>query len=92
MNHDGMAFFPLPRGSRAADHGLLAVNFEYTDDNLLTREGMEPWTAEKVRKSQAAHGIGVFEVATTSGSTAAPGARWPTRATAAASPPTRPSS
>ena len=62
MNHDGLAFFPLPRGSRSADHGLLAVNFEYTDDNLLTTEGMEPWTADKVRKSQAAHGIGVFEV------------------------------
>jgi secreted PhoX family phosphatase len=62
MNHDGMAYFPLPRGSRTADRGLLAVNFEYTDDNLLTGEGMEPWTADKVRKSQAAHGIGVFEV------------------------------
>jgi secreted PhoX family phosphatase len=75
MNHDGMAFFPLPRGSLAADRGLLAVNFEYTDDNLLTTEGMEPWTAEKVSKSQAAHGIGVFEVSFGAG---ADGARWRT--------------
>jgi secreted PhoX family phosphatase len=75
MNHDGMAFFPLPRGSLAADRGLLAVNFEYTDDNLLTTEGMEPWTADKVSKSQAAHGIGVFEVSFGAGGD---GARWRT--------------
>ena len=62
MNHDGMAFFPLPAGSARSDHGLLAVNFEYTDDNLLTTEGMEPWTAEKTQKSKNAHGVGVFEV------------------------------
>jgi uncharacterized protein len=62
MNHDGMAFFPLPAGSGRSDQGLLAVNFEYTDDNLLTPEGMEPWTAEKAAKSKNAHGLGVFEV------------------------------
>jgi secreted PhoX family phosphatase len=30
MHHDGMHFFPLPRGSNSSIHGLLAVNFEYT--------------------------------------------------------------
>jgi uncharacterized protein len=62
MHHDGMGFFPLPAGSGGSDRGLLAVNFEYTDDNLLTSEGMEPWTAEKAQKSKNAHGLGVFEV------------------------------
>jgi secreted PhoX family phosphatase len=38
------------------------VNHEYTDDGLLHVGGMEPWTAEKVRKSQAAHGVSVIEV------------------------------
>jgi len=62
MFHDGMEYFPLPKGSQASDHGLIAINFEYTDDNLLTPEGMEPWTAEKAQKSKNAHGIGVYEV------------------------------
>ena len=48
MHHDGLHFFPLPRGARESEHGLLAVNHEYTDDGLLHADGMEPWTAAKV--------------------------------------------
>jgi secreted PhoX family phosphatase len=62
MFHDGMAFFPLPRGGRSATHGLLAINFEYTDDNLLSPDGMATWTAEKVQKSKNAHGFGIIEI------------------------------
>jgi uncharacterized protein len=62
MAHDGMELFPLPRGGAAADHALLAINFEYTDDGLLHPGGMEPWTPEKVRKSMNAHGLGIIEV------------------------------
>jgi secreted PhoX family phosphatase len=62
MHHDGIEFFPLPPGSSASTHGLLAMNHEYTDDGLLHPGGMEPWTAEKVRKAQAAHGVSVIEV------------------------------
>jgi secreted PhoX family phosphatase len=66
MHHDGMHFFPFagpdnasrPSGSR----GLLVVNHEYTDDGLLHVGGMVPWTAEKVRKSQNAHGVSVVEL------------------------------
>ncbi len=63
MHHDGIHFFPLPYRSNSSARGLLAMNHEYTDDGLLHIGGMEPWTAEKVRKSQAAHGVSVVEVA-----------------------------
>ena len=57
MHHDAIEFFPL-----GANRGLLAVNHEYTDDGLLHADGMKTWSAEKVRKSQAAHGVAVIEV------------------------------
>ena len=63
MGHDGMAFFPLPPSPGGAERGLLAVNYEYTDDGLLHPNGMEPWTADKVAKSKAAHGVGILEIA-----------------------------
>jgi uncharacterized protein len=69
MHHDGIHFFPLPAGSDGSTRGLLAINHEYTDDGLLHPSGMEPWTAEKVLKSQAAHGVAVIEVRLD-------GARW----------------
>ncbi len=59
MHHDGMEYFPLDKNPR---HGLLAINHEYTDDGLLHSDGMLTWTADKVRKSQAAHGVSVIEV------------------------------
>jgi uncharacterized protein len=58
MHHDGIHFFPLD-GSR---RGLLVMNHEYTDDGLLHVGGLAAWSAEKVRKAQAAHGISVVEV------------------------------
>ncbi len=60
MHHDGMHFFPFPGKE---NHGLLVMNHEYTDDGLLHVGGMTPWTAEKVAKSKAAHGVSVIEVA-----------------------------
>jgi secreted PhoX family phosphatase len=58
MHHDGMAFFPL----EGARRGLLAMNHEYTDDGLLHTDGMKTWSAEKVAKAMAAHGVSVIEV------------------------------
>lgn len=58
MHHDGIHYFPLD-GSR---RGLLVMNHEYTDDGLLHPDGMNPWTPDKVKKAQAAHGISVIEV------------------------------
>ncbi len=63
MHHDGVEFFPLPHGSNSSTRGLLAINHEYTDDGLLHSDGMNRWSAEKVRKSQAAHGVSVIEIA-----------------------------
>ena len=57
MHADGMHYFEI-----AEDWGVLAVNHEYTDDGILHPDGMDPWTAEKVEKSQNAHGVSVIEV------------------------------
>ncbi len=59
MHHDGIHYVPL-RGS--STHGLLVMNHEYTDDGLLHPDGMKTWSAQKVRKAQAAHGVAVIEV------------------------------
>lgn len=64
MHHDGMEFFPLDKNPR---HGLLAINHEYTDDGLLHSDGMKNWSLDKVRKSQAAHGVSIVEVIERSG-------------------------
>ncbi len=60
MHHDGIHFYPL-EGS--ATHGLLVMNHEYVDDGLLHPDGTKTWSADKVRKAQAAHGVSVIEVA-----------------------------
>jgi secreted PhoX family phosphatase len=64
MHHDGMHFYPLGTNS---DHGLLAMNHEYADEGLLHPGGMNDWSAEKVRKSLAAHGLSVIEIKSTGG-------------------------
>ncbi|MEF7614258.1 PhoX family phosphatase [Aquincola sp. MAHUQ-54] len=60
MHHDGLQFYPLEGSSR---HGLLVLNHEYTDEGLLHPLGTRPDSPQGVRKSQAAHGISVVEVA-----------------------------
>ena len=63
MHHDGMHFSPfIEHGKPSSSHGLLCINHEYTDDGLLHTDGMKTWSAEKVAKSIAAHGVSVVEV------------------------------
>jgi len=62
MHHDGIEFYPLGEGRSGSTRGLLAMNHEYSDDGLLHADGMKTWSAEKVRKAQAAHGVAVIEV------------------------------
>jgi secreted PhoX family phosphatase len=59
MHHDGIHYFAQD-GSRS---GLLVMNHEYADDGLLHSDGMANWSAAKVQKAQAAHGVSVVEVA-----------------------------
>ena len=58
MHHDGIHFY----SQNGSTSGLLVMNHEYSDDGLLHADGMTTWTAEKVRKAQAAHGVSVIEV------------------------------
>ncbi|HEY6135746.1 MAG TPA: PhoX family phosphatase [Rubrivivax sp.] len=59
MHHDGVHFVPIGGSS---SRGLLVMNHEYTDDGLLHSDGLNTWSAEKVRKSQAAHGVSIIEL------------------------------
>jgi secreted PhoX family phosphatase len=58
MHHDGIHFY----AQDGAKRGLLVMNHEYVDDGLLHTRGTGVWTANKVKKSQAAHGVSVIEV------------------------------
>lgn len=59
-NCDGMMFYPLSDTS-----GVMAVNNEYTNRNIICPDGIN--TADDVRKVKAGHGVSVFEVALTDG-------------------------
>ncbi len=68
MHHDGMHYFARAKGRRGNTRGLLAVNHEFTDEGYLhtgtsTVPPTSSWTADMVRKSQAAHGVAVVAVA-----------------------------
>ena len=69
MGHDGMHWFPLPHQSQDAPaRGLLAMNHEYADQGLLFTNGWHDIkSADAVRKSQAAHGVSVIQVAQADG-------------------------
>ncbi|WP_326599675.1 PhoX family protein [Streptomyces sp. NBC_01803] len=62
MNHDGMHFFPLGSGRRGSRRGMLVLNHEYVDQELLFPDGSATMTPEKVRKALAAHGVSVVEI------------------------------
>lgn len=63
-NHDGMEYFELS-GTDPNVGGLLAVNFEYPDFNILMSSVPDPATATAEQKALAlsAVGVGVVEVA-----------------------------
>ncbi|MGG5811240.1 PhoX family protein [Falsiroseomonas sp. CW058] len=67
-NNDFLDFRPLPQGSGASDHGLLVVNHEYTDTQLMFpgigagRGGRLRATAEQSRIEWLAHGLSVIEI------------------------------
>ena len=67
-NNDFIGFVPLPYGSNNSDHGLLCVNHEYTDEELMFPGygkhdlAFSKVTREIVDVEMASHGGSVFEV------------------------------
>ncbi len=66
-NNDFVAFLPLPRGSKNSTHGLLAVNHEYTNPELMFAGLTALNAAGKMTREQAdveisAHGLSVVEI------------------------------
>jgi secreted PhoX family phosphatase len=67
-NNDFLDFKPLPQGSSNAEHGLLVVNHEYTDTQLMFagigagRAGRMRASAEQSRTELLAHGLSVVEI------------------------------
>jgi uncharacterized protein len=64
-NNDFIGFLPLPAGSQSSDHGLLVVNHEYTNPELMFADWDgkdESKTRQMVDIELAAHGLSVLEV------------------------------
>ena len=63
-HHDGMYYFPFEDNPNA--HGLLVVNHEYVDQNVLHTNGPSQVAgqrpADEVRKEIAAHGVSIVEI------------------------------
>ncbi len=73
-NCDFIGYLPLPRGSGNSDRGLLFVNHEYTNEELMfpglggqDETGYSRMTRELVDIEMAAHGASVVEVEKTGG-------------------------
>ncbi|HAD26722.1 MAG TPA: dTDP-glucose 4,6-dehydratase, partial [Alphaproteobacteria bacterium] len=66
-NNDFVAFLPLPHPAGRADHGLLCVNHEFTNADLMFPEiandaGEPVLSAEQVDTEMAAHGHSIIEI------------------------------
>ena len=70
-NNDYMAYFPMPGAANPSHHGLLVVNHEYTNEELMfaglarpsSKDGPRaPTTPERTNVEMAAHGGSVIEV------------------------------
>lgn len=64
-NCDFVGFLPLPAGGRSSSRGLLCVNHEYTNPELMFPgyRGRKAMTREQVDIEMAAHGHSIVEVA-----------------------------
>jgi secreted PhoX family phosphatase len=66
-NNDFIGFQPLPRGSSESAHGLLCVNHEYTNTELMfpgltAEDAMDKLTKDQADIELAAHGHSVIEI------------------------------
>lgn len=64
MHHDGMWFFPFPGSPPGLTNrrGLLCLNHEYVDQQILWPDGTAGFNIDKVRKALNAHGATIVEV------------------------------
>lgn len=69
-NNDFLGYFPMPGAGRPGEHGLLVVNHEYTNEEIMfpgiggrqEKSGFANITAGQVAIEMAAHGGAVVEV------------------------------
>jgi len=67
-NNDYVGFIPLPFGSNSSEHGLLCINHEYTDEELMFPgygkhdKGFSQVTKQIVDVEMACHGGSVIEI------------------------------
>jgi len=86
-NNDFVAFLPLPRGSNNSEHGLLCVNHEYTNPELMfsgvTRDTkLDVMTIDQCKVELAAHGHSVVELKRENGVWKVVYGKWNRRITA----------
>lgn len=68
-HHDGLHFFPLQRGRRGDESGVLCVNHENIDQEFIHPNGFARGAdgsrpiEDEVRKEVASHGVSVVEIA-----------------------------
>ena len=62
-SNDFIAFFPLPYGTQSSDHGLLCINHEYSQPNLMfSGLGQQPTGRNQVDVELAAVGHTIIEI------------------------------
>jgi secreted PhoX family phosphatase len=87
-NSDFIGYVPLPAGSRSSDHGLLVVNHEYTNTELMfprlpEKDINAAVTRKHVDVEMAAHGPSIIEVRRAGGTwSVVPNSRYARRITA----------
>ncbi len=90
-NNDFLGYFPLPGAANTGEHGLLAINLEYTNEELMfpgiggpqQKKGFAKITHEHVAIEMAAHGGAVVEIKKSGGQwSVVPGSKYARRITA----------
>ncbi len=74
-NNDFLGYFPMPGAAKPGEHGLLVVNHEYTNEEIMfpgmggrqEKSGFAKMTSDLVDIVMAAHGGAVVEVKKTDG-------------------------
>jgi hypothetical protein len=64
-NNDYIGFVPLPFGSGNSDHGLLCINHEYTNEEVMFPQAEQPETdtaRERVEIEMACNGGSIIEI------------------------------